>query len=211
MVNSDILFSELLKENKIVPVVTVDSEQQAVSLAEALYAGGISVIEITLRTEAALAAIEAVKSAHTNITVLAGTVSTPEAMQAVQQAGADGAISPAFSIALLESARQVGIPFLPGVATPSEVLSGLEQGISEFKLFPAAAVGGIALLKSLAAPLSQAQFCPTGGLNMDNFTDYLNLPNVMCVGGSWMVPQQVLEQQQWQQITDLVKQSLSKL
>ena len=204
-------FSKLLADNKIVPVVTVDHEKEAVCIADALYDGGVTVIEITLRTDAGLAAIELIKSKCPDMVVLAGTVNTPDQMLAVQQVGADGAISPAFSDTLLESAREFDLPFLPGVATPSEVLSALEQGICEFKLFPAAAVGGIAMLRSLAAPLSQARFCPTGGLNIENFTDYLNLPNVMCVGGSWMVPKQAIKQKEWQKITDLAKLSLSKI
>lgn len=193
------------------PVVTVENEQQAVSLAQALYDGGISVIEITLRTEAALASIQAVKSAHQDMIVLAGTVNTNETMQAVQQAGADGAISPAFSEALVDKAQEIDMPFLPGVATPSEVLKGLEHGLDEFKLFPAAAVGGVSLLKSIAGPLPQAKFCPTGGLSFDNFNDYLSLPNVMCVGGSWMVSKQALQQQRWQEITDAVQKSVSAI
>ena len=211
MTSSTGSFCELLRGNKIVPVVTVDSKKQACDLTQALYAGGISVIEITLRTDAALESIQEVKSACPDVIVLAGTVTSAKEMQLVQKAGADGAISPAFSTDLLKSAEDLGMPFLPGVATPSEVLAGMELGVSEFKLFPAAAVGGVTLLKSLSGPLPQAKFCPTGGLNIDNFKNYLELPNVMCVGGSWMAPKQAVNEGQWEQITDLAKRSIAAI
>ncbi len=204
------MLSDLLAQNKIIPVVTVDNEQQAIDLTQALIAGGISVVEITLRTPGAIAAIRAVKENVPDAIVLAGTIVTPENMALVHAAGADGAISPAFSTTLVKAAQALNLPFLPGVATPSEVLAGMEIGLSEFKLFPAAAVGGIALLKSLYAPLPTARFCPTGGLTMDNFTSYLALPNVMCIGGSWMVPRELIERGNWDAITEIAARSVRK-
>jgi 2-dehydro-3-deoxyphosphogluconate aldolase/(4S)-4-hydroxy-2-oxoglutarate aldolase len=205
------MFSEILSDNKIIPVVTVTNEQQAIDLTLALKKGGISVVEITLRTSAAIVAIKAIKEHVPDVIVLAGTVVNTEDMELACNAGADGAVSPAFSSALVGAAKSLDLPLLPGVATPSEVLAGMEAGLTEFKLFPAAAIGGIPLLKSIHAPMPTAQFCPTGGLTMDNFTDYLSLPNVMCVGGSWMVPEKLVATSDWKNITQLAAHSTAKI
>ncbi len=178
----------LLTTVDLLPVVTVDSVDHALSLAEQLLAQGINAIEITLRTEAALAALAPVKEAFPDMLVAAGTVCTAEQMQAVADAGAELALSPAFSASLVEASQSVQLPFMPGVATPSEMLAGAELGLCYFKLFPAVAVGGLQLLKSVAAPLPDFKFCPTGGLTEANYQEFLDLPNVVCVGGSWMVP-----------------------
>lgn len=204
-------FRELLGENKIVPVATVSNEAEAVELTQALMKGGISVIEITLRTPAALAGIKAVKKEVPEAIVLAGTVMSIVDMENVYEAGADGAVSPAYSNTLVSKAKEMNLMYLPGVATPSEVLAGLENGLNEFKLFPAVAVGGLALLKSLSSPIPAAHFCPTGGLNIDNFCDFLALPNVMCVGGSWMLPANLIAEKKWDEITALAQLSVNKL
>ena len=203
--------STMLGNDKVVPVVTIRSVEQALSLAAALQEGGINVIEVTLRTPAALDCIAALKRENSGMLVLAGTVTTPQLMRDVSEAGADGAISPAYSSLLLEAAKQVDMPFLPGVATPSEVLAGMEAGLDEFKLFPATAVGGLSLLKGIGAPMPKAKFCPTGGLNESNFTDFLALQNVMCVGGSWMVPSLAVNENDWAAVTSKVKHTLSRI
>ena len=198
---------ELLDSVDILPVLTVTDIDKAIKLSESLQRGGINAVEITLRTSAGLEAISAVKQAFPDMIVAAGTVNTVEAMDAVAKAGAAFAVSPGMTQTLIKHAAQIDLPFLPGVATPSEILQGMELGLSQFKLFPAAAVGGVALLKSLAGPLAGVRFCPTGGLNQQNFLDYFSLPNVVCVGGSWMVPPSLLEQEDWEEITLLSRQA----
>lgn len=177
----------LLAPVELIPVVTVDSVDHALSLAGQLLAQGFNAIEITLRTEAALAALASVKADYPDMLVAAGTVRTAEQMQAVANTGVDLALSPAYSAALVEAAQVLQLPFMPGVATPSEMLAGAEQGLCYFKLFPAVAVGGLRLLKSIAAPFPDFKFCPTGGITEANYQEFLALPNVVCVGGSWMV------------------------
>lgn len=179
---------QLLAPIDILPVVTVESADHALRIAEQLLSQGINAIEITLRTEAALAALEPVQKAFPDMLVAAGTVCTAEQMRAVADAGASFALSPAFSATLVEASQSLQLPFMPGVATPSEMLAGAELGLCYFKLFPAVTVGGLQLLKSVAAPLPDFKFCPTGGLNESNYREFLDLPNVVCVGGSWMVP-----------------------
>lgn len=201
----------MISEARVLPVLTVDDVEQAVALARALQQGGIGAVEITLRTEAALAAIHTVKRALPEMRVAAGTVTRVEQMAAVRDAGADFAVSPGMTEALVNKAAQLSLPFLPGVATASEVMLGRELGLSSFKLFPAVAVGGIKLLKAMADPLPDAVFCPTGGLTLDNFTDFLALPNVICVGGSWMADREMLHNQNWQGITELARQTVARI
>ena len=172
----------------VVPVVTIRDVAHAVPLARALTAGGLLAIEVTLRTDCALAAIEAIARAAPEIAVGAGTVLNPEDLHAAAEAGAKFAISPGATAALLQAGPKGQIPYLPAVATASEVMEGLAAGYDRFKLFPAAAVGGVALLKSLAGPFAQVKFCPTGGISLETAPAYLALSNVVCVGGSWMVP-----------------------
>ncbi len=178
----------MLTAVELLPVVTIDRVEDALPLAAALQERGIHAIEITLRTAAAIEAIHSVRAACPDMLVAAGTVTTPEQMQQVSELGVDMVISPAMTETLIGASQQLGVPYLPGVATPSEVLRGGELGLEFFKLFPAVAVGGVALLKSMAAPMPQYRFCPTGGLNESNYKEFLALPNVICVGGSWMVP-----------------------
>jgi 2-dehydro-3-deoxyphosphogluconate aldolase/(4S)-4-hydroxy-2-oxoglutarate aldolase len=205
------MLKQLQEKDKIIPVVITDNPDQALAMSEALLNGGISVTEITLRTPAAIESIAAVKNTYPEMTVLAGTVMDVDSLKAVVDAGVDGAISPAFSAKLIHEAEKLNIPYLPAVATPSEVLAGIELGLSEFKLFPAAVVGGVSMLKALASPMPQATFCPTGGLTLDNFMDYLSLPNVACVGGSWMMDKTAIAEKDWGKITSIVKESLSRL
>ena len=195
----------------VMPVIVIDSVEHAVPVAEALYAGGIKAVEITLRTPAALAAIKAIKKACPHIIVGAGTLVNEKNVEEVAEAGVDFAVSPGMTISLIKKSVECGVKLLPGVATCSEILLGMEHGLSCFKLFPATAVGGLPLLKSIYGPLPQVSFCPTGGLTLDDFTQYLALPNVACVGGSWLVPKAAVDAQNWQVITDIAKQTTAKI
>jgi 2-dehydro-3-deoxyphosphogluconate aldolase / (4S)-4-hydroxy-2-oxoglutarate aldolase len=201
-------FNNMLDQINVLPVLTVTDIDMAIDLCSALQRGGVNAVEITLRTAAGLEALSEVKKALPEMIVAAGTVTTIDAMDAVAKAGAAFAVSPGMTTALVKHAAKIDLPFLPGTATPSEMLQGAELGLSNFKLFPAAAVGGLALLKSLAGPLSDFRFCPTGGLNQNNFMDYLSLPNVVCVGGSWMVPGDLLEKKDWDGVTQLTRQAI---
>lgn len=196
---------ELLKGQQLVPVVVLETNSQALGLAEALLEGGVNVIEITLRNEFGLHAVEAVKKSFPEMLTLAGTVNSSQSMLEVVAAGADGIISPGLTRKLLETARENNIAYLPGVATASEVLLAMEYGLSECKLFPATVVGGIGALKAFSGPFPNMQFCPTGGVNENNYLDFLALKNVMCVGGSWLCPTQKIIDEDWSAITALCR------
>ena len=200
---------EQLLKVRVMPVLTVHSEAQALAVCDALAAGGILAVEITLRTQAALSAIRAVKAARPDFCVAAGTVRSPQDMEAVAAAGVDFAVSPGWSPSLSAAASALGLPFLPGVSTPSEIIQGSECGHSCFKFYPAEAVGGIPLLKALAGPFAGVEFCPTGGIGTHNYRDYLALPNVLCIGGSWMVDTKLIEAQQWDEIESLSRECMA--
>ena len=200
---------EQLLKVRVMPVLTVHSEAQALAVCDALAAGGILAVEITLRTSAALAAIRAVKAARPDFCVAAGTVRTPEDMETVAAAGVDFAVSPGWSPSLSAAASALGLPFLPGVSTASEIIQGSECGHHCFKLYPAEAVGGIPLLKALAGPFADVEFCPTGGIGAHNYRDYLALPNVLCIGGSWMVDTKLIEAEQWDEIESLSRECMA--
>lgn len=200
---------EQLRKVRVMPVLTVHSEAQALAVCDALARGGILAVEITLRTPAALAAIRAVKAARPDFCVAAGTVRTAQDMEAVAAAGVDFAVSPGWSPSLSAAASTFGLPFLPGVSTPSEILQGGECGHQCFKLYPAEAIGGIPLLRSLAGPFADVEFCATGGIGLHNYRDYLALPNVSCIGGSWMVDPQLIEAGQWDQIESISRACMS--
>ncbi|MCW8194354.1 bifunctional 4-hydroxy-2-oxoglutarate aldolase/2-dehydro-3-deoxy-phosphogluconate aldolase [Proteobacteria bacterium 005FR1] len=199
--------ASLLARLRVLPVLTVDDAEQAVATSRALQAGGLQAVEITLRTPAALQAIAAVKAALPDFIVGAGTLRAAADVEAVSAAGADFGVSPGCTRELASAARNTGLSFLPGVATPSEILEGMELGFDCFKLFPAEAVGGIQLLKALAGPFEGVTFCPTGGVSTRNLQDYLALPNVICVGGSWMVQQDLLRGGQWGEVERLARES----
>ncbi|MFI1027042.1 bifunctional 4-hydroxy-2-oxoglutarate aldolase/2-dehydro-3-deoxy-phosphogluconate aldolase [Streptomyces sp. NPDC020951] len=193
----------------VVPVVVVEDAADAVPLARALVAGGLTAIEVTLRTSAALDAIREISGAVPEAVVGAGTVIAPEQVTACAAAGARFLVSPGWTDVLLTAMRASGLPFLPGVSTTSEVVALLERGIREMKFFPAQAAGGTAYLRSLAGPLPQARFCPTGGIGPDNAPEYLALPNVACVGGSWMLPADALAARDWSRIEELARAAAS--
>ncbi|MGP3990414.1 bifunctional 4-hydroxy-2-oxoglutarate aldolase/2-dehydro-3-deoxy-phosphogluconate aldolase [Streptomyces sp. 3N207] len=184
----------------VIPVVVLEDAADAVPLARALVAGGLPAIEVTLRTEAAPEAIRAIADAVPEAVVGAGTVLGPEHVRTAVAAGARFLVSPGWTDTLLEAMRDSGVPFLPGVSTASEVVALLERGIAEMKFFPAEAAGGTGYLKSLASPLPQARFCPTGGVTAANAATYLALPNVACVGGTWMLPADALAAKDWERV-----------
>jgi len=204
-VNNQPLVSDLLGEQKVVPVVVIENEEQAHGLAKALLAGGVTVIEVTLRNAYGIKAIELMKQHYPEMVVLAGTVNTPNQVASVVKAGVDGVISPGITRSLIEAAQQQVIPYLPGVATASEVLLAIEYGLRECKLFPATVVGGIGALKALNGPFPNMKFCPTGGVSEGNYMDFMALPNVMCVGGSWIAPSNLVAEQNWSEITTRCK------
>ncbi|MBM9621879.1 bifunctional 4-hydroxy-2-oxoglutarate aldolase/2-dehydro-3-deoxy-phosphogluconate aldolase [Streptomyces zhihengii] len=191
----------------VLPVVVIDDAADAVPLARALVAGGLPAIEVTLRTPAALDAIRAIASEVPEAVVGAGTVISPRTVEDAAAAGARFLVSPGWTDALLDAMRASGLPFLPGVSTASEVVALLERGVHEMKFFPAEAAGGTAYLKSLAGPLPQARFCPTGGITPATAPAYLALPNVACVGGSWLLPPDVLAAKDWGRVEALARAS----
>ncbi|NUP40242.1 MAG: bifunctional 4-hydroxy-2-oxoglutarate aldolase/2-dehydro-3-deoxy-phosphogluconate aldolase [Streptomyces sp.] len=199
--------SSLLDLAPVVPVVVLEDAADAVPLARALVAGGLPAIEVTLRTPAALDAIRAIADEVPDAVVGAGTVITPEQVKDSVAAGARFLVSPGWTDVLLEAMKESGVPFLPGVSTASEVVALLERGVREMKFFPAQAAGGTAYLKSLAGPLPQARFCPTGGIGPANAPDYLALPNVGCVGGTWMLPADALAARDWDRIESLAREA----
>ncbi len=189
----------------VLPVVVVRDADDAVPLARALVAGGLPAIEVTLRTPAALDAVRRISAEVPEAVVGAGTVITPEQVTACVAAGARFLVSPGWTDGLLAAMRASGVPFLPGVSTATEVVALLERGVREMKFFPAQAAGGTAYLRSLAGPLPQARFCPTGGVGPDNAAEYLSLPNVGCVGGSWMVPAEAVAARDWVRVEELAR------
>ncbi len=200
---------DVLSLAPVLPVVVLDDAADAVPLARALVAGGLRAIEITLRTGGALDAIRAVAAEVPEAVVGAGTVLTPHQAEAATAAGARFLVSPGWTERLLRAAQAAGVPFLPGVSTASEVMALLERGVREMKFFPAEAAGGTAFLKSLAGPLPAARFCPTGGIGPDTARDYLALPNVGCVGGTWMLPSDALADRDWARVTELARGAAS--
>lgn len=188
---------EALRLTPVMPVVVIENADDAAPLARALLAGGINTIEVTLRSEAALDAIRAIAAATPDMIVGAGTVLSEKDLEAAIAAGARYALSPGGTGKLLEAARGASIPFIPGVATSSEIMRGLELGYTHFKFFPAEQLGGVAALKAQAGPLPQARFCPTGGVSLDKAPGYLALDNVLCVGGSWIAPAEKIKARDW--------------
>lgn len=196
--------------SRVVPVIVLHDAALAVPLAHALLEGGVDVMEITLRHDSALAAIEAVARALPQMHVGAGTVTRAAQVQRVQEAGASFALSPGCTPALVQAAQAARLPFIPGVMTPSEVLSARDMGFTLMKLFPAAQAGGLAMLKALGAPIPDVQFCPTGGVTVQSMAEYLALPNVAMVGGSWLTPADALQQRDWARVTDLARQACDR-
>jgi 2-dehydro-3-deoxyphosphogluconate aldolase/(4S)-4-hydroxy-2-oxoglutarate aldolase len=197
--------ADTLYRAAIVPVLTIETAEDGVGLARALARGGLDLIEVTLRTPAALEAIRRIRAEVPQARVGAGTVLTPEQGQEALRAGARFIVSPGMTPRLIQAAESWGAPFLPGAATASEAMALSDLGYQCLKFFPAQAIGGAAALKALAAPLAGITFCPTGGIDLDNARDYLALPNVVAVGGSWVAPRKAVVDGQWQAITVLAE------
>ncbi|MFJ2088309.1 bifunctional 4-hydroxy-2-oxoglutarate aldolase/2-dehydro-3-deoxy-phosphogluconate aldolase [Streptomyces sp. NPDC087901] len=199
--------SSVLDLAPVVPVVVLEDAADAVPLARALVAGGLPAIEVTLRTAAALDAIKAIAAEVPDAVVGAGTVISARNVSDTVAAGARFLVSPGWTDALLDAMKASGVPFLPGVSTTSEVVALLERGVTEMKFFPAEAAGGTAYLKALSAPLPQARFCPTGGISLASAPSYLALPNVGCVGGSWMIPGDAVAARDWSRVERLAAEA----
>ena len=199
---------EVLKQGPVVPVIVIKKLEQAVPLAKALLKGGINVLEVTLRTECAMEAIRLIAEEVPEAIVGAGTVINAKQLAEVTQAGAQFAISPGLTDELLMAASQGSIPLSPGISTVSELMAGMNYGLKEFKFFPAEANGGVKALKAIAGPFSQVRFCPTGGISLANYRDYLALESVLCIGGSWLVPEDALESGNYEKITELAQQAV---
>lgn len=187
----------------VIPVLTIETAETAVPLARALVKGGLPVLEITLRTEAALEALRAIVAEVPEAIVGAGTVLNAAQLEQVQRAGARFAVSPGCTAALAAAARSSGLPFLPGIQTVSEAMALAEQGFQLLKLFPADAAGGVTWLKAAGAPLAGLKFCPTGGISAETAPSYLALANVACVGGSWVAPRDAVATGDWQSVEQL--------
>lgn len=203
---------QVMLDAPVIPVIVLNDIAHAVPMARALVAGGIRMLEVTLRTPQALACIEAIAKEVPEAVVGAGTVRTKADAQAAAMAGARFAVSPGYTSAVGQACRDVGLALLPGVATGSEIMTAQEDGFTELKFFPALQAGGPAMLKAWSGPFFDVKFCPTGGVTLLNAPDFLALPNVVCVGGSWLVPADALAQGDWARITQLARdtQSLRK-
>jgi 2-dehydro-3-deoxyphosphogluconate aldolase/(4S)-4-hydroxy-2-oxoglutarate aldolase len=199
--------SALLALSPVIPVIVIDDEDVAVPLAQALVTGGLTVLEVTLRTAAGLSAIKRIAAEVPEAVVGAGTVITPADVSAAVSAGSRFLVSPGATRHLLDAMLDSGVPALPAAATASEVMALLERGLTHAKFFPAQPAGGVAYLKSLAGPLPMVRFCPTGGIDATTATQFLALPNVACVGGSWMLPADALAAGDWTRVQQLAREA----
>ena len=204
---------QVMQDAPVIPVIVLNDVAHAVPMARALVAGGIRMLEVTLRTPQALACIEAIARDVPEAVVGAGTVRSKADAQAAARAGARFAVSPGFTPAVGQACRDVGLALLPGVATGSEIMMAQEEGFTELKFFPAMQAGGPAMLKAWSGPFFDVKFCPTGGVTLQNAPEFLALSNVVCVGGSWLVPAAAVAQGDWASVTQLARdtQALRKL
>ncbi len=200
---------EVLQISPIVPVVVIENIKDAVPLAQSLIEGGIPIIEVTLRSSCALEAIELIAKNVPKMRVGAGTILNPTQLEQAQNRGAEFLISPGLTIKLLEHAKKKDMPLIPGVSSSSEVMQALELGYSTLKFFPAEYCGGVKLLNAFNGPFKGVKFCPTGGISVDNMRSYLNLENVLCVGGSWLTPKNLIQNKEWDKITEICKRALA--
>jgi 2-dehydro-3-deoxyphosphogluconate aldolase/(4S)-4-hydroxy-2-oxoglutarate aldolase len=200
--------TEVLAEQRIVAVVTIERATDALPLADALCAGGVRAIEITLRSDAACAAVEAIAKGRPDAIVGAGTVRDARGLRAARDAGARFVVSPGFTAALHAAAAASALPWLPGVATASEILLAQEAGHALLKFFPAEAAGGPRALRAFAAVFPEVGFCPTGGLTAENVRGYLELPNVVCVGGTWLAPPALIAARAWPKVQELAARAI---
>lgn len=200
---------EVLQISPIIPVVVIENIKDAVPLAQSLIEGGIHIIEVTLRSSCALEAIELIAKNVPKMRVGTGTILNPTQLEQAQNRGAEFLISPGLTIKLLEYAKKKDMPLIPGVSSSSEVMQALELGYSALKFFPAEYCGGVKLLNAFNGPFKGVKFCPTGGISADNMHSYLNLENVLCVGGSWLTPKNLIQNKEWDKITEICKRSLA--
>ena len=201
---------EVLVGHPVIPVVTIDDENRIVPVGEALLEAGIGVIEITLRTNASLNAIERISTSLPELVVGAGTVTNGEAVRKARDAGSRFLVTPGLTENLLKTIVESGLPCLPGISTAGDILRGQEAGLDTFKFFPAEAEGGVAKLNALASPFGDARFCPTGGISIDNMMTYLSLDCVISIGGSWIAPTNLIAAGSWADITRLAKEALAR-
>ena len=195
----------IMRASPVIPVIAIDHPEHAVPLAKALVAGGIRVLEVTLRTAHGLAAIRAIAQQVPEAIIGVGTLTSAEEFSAARDAGAVFGVSPGLTPALIAAALASGLPLLPGVMTPSEVMLAREAGFRQLKLFPAVPAGGIGMLNAIAGPLSDVTFCPTGGITLETAAQFLACKNVACVGGSWLTPKEALQSGDWSHITALAR------
>lgn len=200
--------ADLFAKGPVVPVIVIRELEHAVPLAKALIAGGISVLEVTLRTPVALEAIRKIADEVPDAIIGAGTVTNKKQLQQVIDAGAMFAISPGLTSELLDAGNESPIALIPGVSSISELMNGLDKGYDHFKFFPAEASGGLKAIQSIGGPFPDVTFCPTGGIGPKNYLDYLAQPNIRCVGGSWLAPDDAVQNGEWQRITDLAAQAI---
>ncbi|NOK31025.1 bifunctional 4-hydroxy-2-oxoglutarate aldolase/2-dehydro-3-deoxy-phosphogluconate aldolase [Helicobacter pylori E48] len=200
---------EILQISPIIPVVVIEDIKDTVPLAQSLVEGGIPIIEVTLRSSCALEAIELIAKNVPKMRVGVGTILNPTQLEQAQNRGAEFLISPGLTIKLLEHAKKKDMPLIPGVSSSSEVMQALELGYNALKFFPAEYCGGVKLLNAFNGPFKGVKFCPTGGISADNMHSYLNLENVLCVGGSWLTPKNLIQNKEWDKITEICKRSLA--
>ena len=208
MTTSTLTALQVMQDAPVIPVIVLHDVAAAVPLARALVAGGVRMLEVTLRTPQALACMEAIAREVPEAVVGAGTVRSVADVQAARRAGARFAVSPGYTRSLGQACRDAGLTLLPGVATGSEIMQAMDDGFTELKFFPALQAGGTAMLKAWSGPFFDARFCPTGGITPLNAPEFLALPNVVCVGGSWLVPHEALAQGDWARITHCARESL---
>ncbi|KAG0194158.1 hypothetical protein DFQ28_001295 [Apophysomyces sp. BC1034] len=197
--------SEVVRIGPVIPVLTFESVEQGEQVSRALYQGGVKVLEITLRTEAGLQAIERASQLACDIVVGAGTLTTAAQLERAKRAGATFGVSPGLTREIHQAAQGIGLPLLPGVMTPSDLLLAIELGYDIVKFFPAQQAGGIDMLQAFGGPFPALRFCPTGGVTQELAPSFLALPNVVCVGGSWLTPKPVLAAQNWAEVTRLAR------
>ncbi len=200
---------EILQISPIVPVVVIENIKDAVPLAQSLIEGGIPIIEVTLRSSCALEAIELIAKNVPKMCVGAGTILNLTQLEQAQNRGAEFLISPGLTPSLLEHAKKKNMPLIPGVSSSSEVMQALELGYNALKFFPAEYCGGVKLLNAFNGPFKGVKFCPTGGVSADNMRSYLDLENVLCVGGSWLTPKDLIQNKEWDKITEICKRALA--
>ena len=200
---------EIFAAGPVVPVLVINDVEKAVPLAKALMEGGIKVLEVTLRTPAAMDVIKRIAQEVPDSLIGAGTVTNAQQLKAVVEAGAKFAISPGMTADLLKAGMDSEIPLIPGISSTSDLMKGKDAGYTHMKFFPAEASGGVKAIKSISGPFPDVTFCPTGGIGPNNYNDYLALNNVKCVGGSWLAPDDAIESGDWARITQLAKEAVA--